>query len=525
MAPSFPRYRRPSDIGLREESQYDESLEDELDEPEKKDQRSPPERDRDKILYSRQFRRLKDITQVARAGETHLHHDRLSHSTKVAQIGQRLAELFIEVYDPESYDEEEWIITDHLNESVVEAACLAHDIGHPPFGHLTEELLDRLVRRKTGEANPSDTIDCNHPDKFEISESEDMEGFEGNAQSFRAVTFLAARDSDYDGMDLTRATLNAMLKYPWERGDDIETSKKTDNKWGFYPSEKKYFKFARAGIDEGRKQTLEAEVMDYADDVTYAVHDVDDFYRSGLIPLDQLLREVEGLLQPRHRTIEDVDLEAAVSDAEGTKVGDFANHIDESDKSNISKSDVIEFFINLLLRGIKVPDELFSPYEGTDAEQEALNSFVSSLIARYLDPSITDPADRETVYIDSHNSDGLPTLKVNPETKKEIEILKKLTFYYVISNSTLAAQQRGQKKIICELYELLYSEADPDNIGTSAIPTPYRERLKHIEEDDEVTRARIISDMIADLTETQAVRLHERLSGHSPGSLQDVIVR
>lgn len=521
MSSDFPRDRRPSDIDLRSESEYNEDLESDLDAPEKKDQRSPAERDRDKILYSRQFRRLKDVTQVARAGETYLHHDRLSHSTKVAQIGRRLSELFLDVYG----GEEDWDISEHLDESVVEAACLAHDIGHPPFGHLTEELLDREVRRKTGGSDVSDQVDCTKPDEFEIEETDEMEGFEGNAQSFRAVTVLAARNTDYEGMDLTRATLNAMLKYPWARDSDVGTEKDTDNKWGHYPSEKKHFDFARAGVNPDRHQTLEAEIMDYADDVTYAVHDVDDFYRGGLIPLDQILREVENLVKPRHRSINDVDIDEAVSESKGTKIWKFAEYLDESDKNDITSDDVFEFFINLLLQGIKIPDELFSPYEGTDREQEALNGVVSSLIARYLEPSITEPSERETIYLESHDVDGLPTLKINPNTETEIEILKELTFYYVISNPTLAAQQRGQEKVICELYESLYIEANPKSIDKSAIPTPYRERLRKIEDPDDPQRARIVADMIADLTETQAVRLHDRLSGETPGSLQDAIVR
>jgi len=98
MGTDFPRDRRPSDLSLHE-NDYQKSDEEALDDPERKDQRSPYERDRDKLLYSRAFRRLKDVTQVARAGETYLHHDRLTHSLKVAQVGQRLSELLLSAYE------------------------------------------------------------------------------------------------------------------------------------------------------------------------------------------------------------------------------------------------------------------------------------------------------------------------------------------------------------------------------------------------------------------------------------------
>ena len=117
MDSGFPRNRRPSDLSLYD-SDYQKSDEEDLDDPECKDQRNPYERDRDKILYSRAFRRLKDVTQVARAGETYLHHDRLTHSLKVAQVGQRLSELLLSAYEDSDIP-----VEDHLDPSVVEAAC------------------------------------------------------------------------------------------------------------------------------------------------------------------------------------------------------------------------------------------------------------------------------------------------------------------------------------------------------------------------------------------------------------------
>src|SRR5262249_15400340 len=109
-------------------------------------------------------------------------------------------------------------------------------------------------------------------------------GFEGNAQSFRIVNFLALRSDAYRGLNLTRRTLNAILKYPWLQ--DVGDTKKR-KKWGAYATEQKYFDFARAGATAD-EASLEARIMDWADDVAYAVHDLEDFFRVGLIPLDRL---------------------------------------------------------------------------------------------------------------------------------------------------------------------------------------------------------------------------------------------
>src|SRR6266550_9029962 len=123
--------------------------------------RTPAQRDRDRLLYSSGFRRLANVTQVVAADHGYVFHNRLTHALKVAQIGRRLAEKF-------KFNSDDSALADRLgglDPDVVEAAGLAHDLGHPPFGHLAEKELDLLV----GEAHG---------------------GFEGNPQSFRILTRL-----------------------------------------------------------------------------------------------------------------------------------------------------------------------------------------------------------------------------------------------------------------------------------------------------------------------------------------------
>ncbi|WP_199241176.1 MULTISPECIES: deoxyguanosinetriphosphate triphosphohydrolase family protein [unclassified Halorubrum] len=540
MTADFPRDRRPSDLDQDLSSGYDPEKESEKSvDRDTEDQRRPFERDRDRILYSREFRRLKDVTQVARAGESYLYHDRLTHSLKVAQVGRRLAELLEKFYDAEFEN-----LDNYLDPEVVETASLAHDIGHPPFGHEIEELLDDKVREKSGEDGVEENFEDTEGDgrngeegetnRDHDSEEQDeskIQGFEGNAQSFRAVTRLGSHRSGIEGIDLTRATLNAIQKYPWSRAADAKTDEDTDDKWGYYPSEEGYFEFARAGTADGRNKILEAEIMDYADDLTYAIHDVEDFYRSGLLPFDQLLREAGEL---RNQLPDDfgedddigqhTELLRSYAKSYDMKLHDFGQYINDDTNVEASIEDVLSFFVELR-DFATVVEEFYTPYEGTQSERNLLNEFSSSMISWYLEATEDDPGDREYVELGEHDEDGNPTLLVDNDLRQEIEILKQLTFYYVISNPTLRGQQKGQIQVIDELFELLYDEAAPKSVDTSAILEPYRERLNDTDEDDDTARARIVADMISNMTETQAIEMYERMSGARPGSLQDTIMR
>ena len=144
-----------------------------------------------------------------------------------------------------------------LDPDAAEAAGLAHDLGHPPFGHVAEQIL-----RDTTSAS-----------------------FEGNPQTFRIVTNLAVRTMDSPGLMLTRRTLNGILKYPWLR--EIEGSDKRKSKWGAYEPDKGAFAWVRRD-SQPDEPSLTARIMDWADDVTYAVHDLQDFYQAGLVPLHLL---------------------------------------------------------------------------------------------------------------------------------------------------------------------------------------------------------------------------------------------
>ena len=166
-----------------------------------------------------------------------------------------------------------------LEPEVAEAAALAHDFGHPPFGHIAEEELDELIAADL------------HGGRSKVPEEGRVEGYEGNAQTFRIITELAVRRPDGScALDLTRTTLNATLKYPWKW--QANTAKK--KKFGAYECDSRAFDFARDGTRScGDRpefvRSLEAQIMDWSDDIAYSVHDTEDFFmQAGLIPLDRL---------------------------------------------------------------------------------------------------------------------------------------------------------------------------------------------------------------------------------------------
>ncbi len=321
--------------------------------------------------------------------------------------------------------------------------------------------------------------------------------FEGNAQSFRIVTRLAVR-SEKQGLDLTAQTLNGLLKYPWQRrAPDPLPGEKRKRKWGYYEEDRDAYEFARTGWppdsdDVLAKRCLEAEIMDWADDLTYAVHDVDDFFRAGLIPLDRLAVQ------------EDNELKRLASLLEQARIADPAAF------PNLSVEELVEaareaISRHRLLRG---------PYEHTKAARAAMRQFGSLLITDYLDDFtlLDDPAGGEV------------KLAIGGQSKREVEALKMLAVVYVIRRPSLAVVQEGQKRVVESLFER-YFDASGSHTGSDGLrlfPPSAKERLES-EDRGDGSRARVVLDLISGLTETAAIELHNRLSGGWTASALDAM--
>jgi len=356
----------------------------ELGEP---DQRGPFQRDHDRVLFSSAFKRLSGVTQIVRANEADGFHNRLSHTLKVAQLGRRLAEKLVKDHASEAAEL-------GIDPDVVTTACLVHDLGHPPFGHLGEEALDTLV-----------------------AAAGDQDGFEGNAQSFRVVTKLAVRFEEEPGLDLTRAALAASMKYPWLR-DKSDPDK--SSKWGAYRIDADDFDFARS---EHRYpgRTAEAAIMDMADDIAYSVHDMEDMHRAQLIPWS-------AVASPAGRN-------ALVEAAQKRW---HKPPSDSGGRLRAAHSRIME-----LLKQI-TPDIPTDPYDGRKEHRRQIRFLTSYLIDRYVRNTSLRPADRDPLYLPDDMHD-------------EIRVLKQLARSYLIMNPTLGAQQHGQRLVLQSIFEALMS--------------------------------------------------------------------
>ena len=424
--------------------------------------RSPAERDRDRILYTDALQRLANVTQVVSPGEGLVLHNRLTHTYEVAQIAQRLAEKL---------QDEHPGLADllGLDPDVVEAAALAHDLGHPPFGHIAEEELDSLARNH------------NAP-----------EGFEGNAQSFRILVHIAAHREGYRGLDLTRATLNGVLKYPWLRDTRQKgRDEKKSRKFGAYSSEQEAFNFARAGFGDGDRQSIEAAVMDYADAIAYSVHDLDDFYRAGLIPLENLVF-VDGEWDWFSDRWKALNPKIPVAEIDASR--------DE--------------FLDLI-----APLTLGSHYTGEYEQRVTLRTATSKLINDFVHGvRLEEPGP---------HSAGL---KRDPKQLNQLRFLQALVWVYVIRNPRLATQQHGQKRIIRTLFEAYLhavKRRDRDFVpamfrtDVDSLPDPPDRRAEEREAMEEETRTAV--DIVASLTDPQALLLYRRLTGTTPGSITEIL--
>ncbi len=424
------------------------------------DDRTDFQHDRDIILYSTAFRRLSSITQVVSAETGHVFHNRLTHSLQVAQVGRRLAEKLAR---------QQKDLTTHygIEPDAVEAACLAHDLGHPPFGHLAESALNTLA----GEA---------------------IEGFEGNAQSFRIIAELAFRSDEYNGLNLTYQTLRGVLKYPWTYPNRPPERKE---KWGAYTSEATAFKHAVLDSGGPVKRTPESEMMDWADDLTYAIHDVEDFYRAGLIPLH--------LLRPAQKGSAPLAERSRFLDYVWSKIGSI------SELADATQADLDEIFGQLIFTFFK----LQSSYEGTQRDRARLRSFTSQLVSRYINGlTISEPG-------------GGSTVVRNKDLEKEIAVLKQLTWFYVIEAPGLAVQQHAQRQIIRYLFNAFMHET---NVKSSRLLPPYyKERLDDMVKkhgSGTVRNRRVVVDLIAGMSESQVYAVYQRLNGIVSGSALDKIL-
>ncbi|MFF3693908.1 deoxyguanosinetriphosphate triphosphohydrolase [Streptomyces sp. NPDC002221] len=410
-------------------------------EPDKRPGRTAFQRDRARVLHSGALRRLSGKTQVVTPGSRSQAWDasprtRLTHSLECAQVGRELGAAL--GCDPD----------------LVEAACLAHDMGHPPFGHNGELALNDFAK--------------------------DIGGFEGNAQSLRLLTRLEpkrfVRSSQTGepvsvGLNLTRAALDAATKYPWARGG--HPTDPASVKFGVYEDDLPVFAWVREGATPYSK-CFEAQVMDWSDDVAYSVHDFEDGLHAGHI-----------------------DPGALVSDAERADIWRVA--IGRYVPEDTDPQELTEALERLIAQ-----DWWPHGYDGSAVSQAGLKDATSQLIGRFC---LAAESATRAAFGTGHLTRYGAELVVPRAARNECAVLKAVADRYVMQRDEQERLRADQRVVLAELADALTARAPEEGLDPQF-------RALYDEADDDRTRKRVIVDQIASLTDAAARSLHSRLVVH-----------
>lgn len=392
-------------------------------EPPKRAGRTPFERDRGRIVHSSALRRLSAKTQVLGAGFDDFVRNRLTHSLEVAQIARELGESL------------------GCHPDVVDSAALAHDLGHPPFGHNGEAALAEAA--------------------------ESCGGFEGNAQTLRLLTRLEAKSFDGAGrsvgLNLTRATLAACVKYPWLRGEGPDPASR---KFGVYADDAGVWDWIRADHPP-LARPIEADVMDLSDDIAYCVHDVEDGVVAGWFQLHAI--EPSAVF--------------AVA-CEWYEPGLSAARFEEA-----------------LGRLSAMPQWLRREVNGTTASLAALKGLTSALIGRFATAAQQATIER---WGPGPHTRYSAQLEVPRPTRDEITVLKAIAAHYVMRADSRRGHHSQEQSLIHALVEALGQREGRD------LQPQFAE--DHRAADTDPARLRVVIDQVASLTDASATSWARRLA-------------
>lgn len=392
-------------------------------------------RDRARILHSAALRRLAAKTQVlSPASDADFARNRLTHSLEVAQVGREIAGAL------------------GLSGDVVDAACLSHDLGHPPFGHNGERALNEWAA--------------------------DIGGFEGNAQSLRILTRLEAKVLAAEssvGLNLTRATLDATCKYPWTVDDPVPDP---DGrlKFGVYPEDEDVFRWMREGAPD-RVRCIEAEVMDLSDDIAYSVHDFEDAVVNGYVDVARLADPVE------HHPL--------VGKIQAWVGYDYAR--DE--------------LADALYRLTRQPMWLRS-FDRSRMDLARLKNLTSDLIGRFAKAAVQ--ATREAYGVTGLTRYGAHVV-VPREVELEIAVLKGIMGASIVSLDTRRSVYAEQRRVLVRIADALWNADTLWSPGADHLDPAFA--ADWIAADSDAERKRVIVDQVASLTDQTAVAWHSRLVG------------
>jgi dGTPase len=427
------------------------------------DHRDPFQRDRARILHSASFRRLQSKTQVMGSGQSDFYRTRLTHSLEAAQIGSGItAQLRCK------YPELSQALFPQ-SDSLIETICLAHDIGHPPFGHGGEIALNYMMR--------------------------DHGGFEGNGQTLRIVARLETF-SEHFGMNLSRRTLLGLMKYPqllenlnqdikpqcvnnfrqlkayeWHPPKGLYSDDQDIIDWVLKPlskDDRDLFQTIKPQLNNKHHKTrfksLDCSIMELADDIAYGIHDLEDAIVTNVVNRTDFEREVVNKLQQ----IDDIWLQEYSKTLTGKLF---------SDQHHLQK-DAIGGLVNYLITAIKLSD-----------------------LNEQADINFTEPLLRYNATLST-------------STARALQIFKDFVYDYVITLTSLQRLEYRGQQIVMELFEALSS--DPMRLLPSNSAKRWQQAV-----DNKQNPERIIADYIAGMTDDYATRLYQSLfNAHAASDYQ-----
>lgn len=444
-------------------------------------------RDYARLLHSPSFRRLQGKTQLFPGHESDFFRNRLTHSLEVAQIAESITYRVNHKLKIENSPH-------RIKPAVVRFASIAHDLGHPPFGHLGEEVLN-LKMREYG-------------------------GFEGNAQTLRIVARLEKKEIVGDnifpivdgedmrlGLNLTYRSLASILKYdnPIKMVQDNgpEGAKVLHPEKGYYSIEADLVKEIKDHVApgfEGLFKSVECSIMDVADDIAYCTYDLEDAFKAGFVtPLDilsskaeiwkSIAKKVNDSLKKEHYTLGKEGEPKTVSaiDVNSVTIGVFMKYIDasEGDEEDFHRSMIETFSTSKLL-----------------AKDGYLRTpFTSYLVGQLI---------REVDIIINEEHPSLSQVFLNENARILVETLKQFTWQYQILNNRLRIVANRGIEIVSTLFEII-SE------NPSLMPDDYID--VHNAFDDKNMKMRTVCDFISSMTDRYAIEFYGRLKSENPETI------
>lgn len=415
------------------------------------------EKDYARLIQSPAFRRLQGKSQVFGAGSGDYYRTRLTHSIEVSQIAREMARKLGKQYAFLNKDIHPGL---KLVPEVVEIASLAHDLGHPPYGHRGEEVLNHILQRKY------------------------QSHYEGNAQNYRILMFLEKRAGSDRGLDLTAASLLAINKYPFLLGKDGQNKGVYESEWEAISYLRDLWKMP-AGC-----RTLEAQLMDLCDDIAYSTHDIEDGIRAGKIQLTE-----DFLLQ-------------------SSLIDNVVKEITEDPASMCAKHweniDIKQLVTNVLVQYYKQWKEIFNQF-GRDisrTRREMKAQWVNHYATRI--GIIDDPLFAGWKKI-TFVKDGVE----DTDTVRTMEILKKLAWVTMIKDFRVQRLQKRSEIMLNKLWECLEDE----EAGRLLLPSDWIETYDLHKQ--HYPWYRLIADYIAGMTDHYAEKVYTELYSSRSGSIYE----